>query len=255
MTIWLRCEHEGRTSFGRLEGETVHLHGGKALPDPEPTGETVSLPAVRLLTPCRPGKLLGLWNNFHERARVEHLPVPEHPLYFVKTDNCYLAHQGTIRCPTAYEGPVVFEGELGIVIGKTCSAVAPAQAADHIFGYTCVNDVTARVILKSDPTFPQWVRAKSFDTFGPFGPWIATDLEPDELWVRTLVNGVERQNYPVADMFFRPREIVSRLSHDMTLNPGDLICCGTSVGVEAMPRGCRVDVDIAGIGVLSNRYA
>lgn len=255
MSIWLRCEFEGRQSFGRLEGELVHVHGGIHLPDAQPTGETWPLAAVRLLTPCRPGKFLGLWNNFHERARVEHLPVPTHPLYFVKTDNCYLEHGATIRCPDSYEGPVVFEGELGIVIGKRCAAVSPAQASDYIFGYTCVNDVTARGVLKSDPAFPQWVRAKSFDTFGPFGPWIVTGLEPDELRVRTLVNGVEKQNYPVADMFFRPQDIVSRLSHDMSLNPGDLICCGTSVGVEVMPRGCKVDVDIPGIGTLSNRYA
>lgn len=255
MPTWLRCEFEGRVSFGRLEGETIYLYGGAVLPEGDATGESVPLSAVRLLPPCVPGKFLGLWNNFHERAKLEHLARPQHPLYFVKTDNCILAPGGLIRCPDGYEGPVVYEGELGIVIGKRCKSVAPEAAADFIFGYTCVNDVTARSILKSDSSFPQWVRAKSYDTFGPFGPWIVSGLEPDGLRVKTRVNGIQKQDYPVADMFFRPREIVSRLSQDMTLNPGDLICCGTSVGVDTMLRGSQVEIEIPGIGILANRYA
>jgi 2-keto-4-pentenoate hydratase/2-oxohepta-3-ene-1,7-dioic acid hydratase in catechol pathway len=149
---------------------------------------------------------------------------------------------------------VVFEGELGVVIGKPCRNASEAEATEYIFGYTCINDVTARGILKADPTFTQWVRSKSFDTFGPIGPVIATGIEPDQLVVRTRVNGVEKQNYPVADMFYRPRRIVSLLSHDMTLHPGDVIACGTSIGTEPMPKGCTVEIDIAGIGVLQNRF-
>lgn len=255
MAVWLRCEFQGQTRFGRLEGDTVHFHGGECLPDTTETGEFALLREVRLLVPCKPGKFLGLWNNFHERARLEHLTQPAHPLYFVKTDSCLLETGGTILCPAWYDGPVVYEGELGIVIGKVCKDVSPGKALDYVFGYTCVNDVTARAVLKSDPSFPQWVRAKSFDTFGPVGPYIVTGIEPDDLRVITRVNGVEKQNYPVADMFFRPREIVSRISHDMTLNPGDVICCGTSVGVESLTRGCQVDVEIPGIGVLSNLFA
>lgn len=254
MATWIRFEHAGRTQTGILAGENIEIHRGDVFAAPQATGEHVALSAVRLLTPCTPGKFLGLWNNFHRRAEIEGLSRPEHPLYFAKTSNSYLADGETIRQPRSYDGPVVFEGELGIVIGSECSGVSEEDAERFIFGYTCVNDVTARGILKSDPSFPQWVRAKSFDTFGVFGPCIVTGLEPDDLVVRTRVDGVEKQNYPVADMFMRPREIVSRLSHDMTLHPGDLIACGTSFGTEAMPKGCHVEISIDGIGVLANRF-
>ena len=117
-----------------------------------------------------------------------------------------------------------------------------------------MNDVTARDILRSDPSFPQWSRAKSFDSFGPFGPVIATGVEPDALTVRTLVNGEERQNYPVSDMFYRPRAIVSRLSQDMTLMPGDVIACGTSLGAGSILEGDLVEIVIDGVGSLANRF-
>lgn len=254
MSVWIRCEHEGSIKIGQLQGEQVAFYAGDMFGAPQPTGAGAALSAVRLLPPCVPGKLLGLWNNFHERAQKEGLSRPPHPLYFVKTSNCYAAHGDTIRQPQGYDGPVVFEGELGVVIGRRCSHVSPQEADAYIFGYTCVNDVTARGVLKADPSFVQWVRAKSFDTFGPFGPGIVTGIEPNSLRVRTLVDGVEKQNYPVADMFVRPREIVSLLSQDMTLYPGDVIACGTSVGTEPMPRGCTVEVAIDGVGVLRNRF-
>lgn len=254
MTAWVRFSHGGEIAFGTLEHDTIHVHAGNMLGAHQPTGQTLARTAVELLAPCVPGKMLGLWNNFYERAQKENLAHPPHPLYFVKTDNCYLASEKIIRQPLSYDGPVVFEGELGVVIGKTCRNVSEAEATEYIFGYTCINDITARGILKADPTFMQWVRAKSFDTFGPIGPVIATGIEPDQLVVRTRVNGVEKQHYPVADMFYRPRQIVSLLSHDMTLNPGDVIACGTSIGTEPMPKGCTVEIDIGGIGVLRNHY-
>lgn len=179
---------------------------------------------------------------------------PAHPLWFVKTSNCFMATGEPIRRPAGYDGLLVFEGELGIVIGKPCRNIGESEADDFIFGYTCVNDVTARDILRSDPSFPQWSRAKSFDSFGPFGPMIATGVEPDALTVRTLVNGEEKQNYPVADMFFRPRAIVSRLSQDMTLMPGDVIACGTSLGAGSIREGDLVEIVIDGVGCLANRF-
>ncbi len=212
MATWVRIEHRGQARIGQCHGEDIVLHEGDLFSGPVPTGETVPLATARLLTPCTPGKFLGLWNNFHERAAKEGLSRPAHPLYFTKTDNAYLAAGGIIRQPAGYDGPVVFEGELGVVIGKRCHAVSPEEADACIFGYTCVNDVTARGILKADPSFVQWVRAKSFDTFGVFGPAIVTGIDPDALRVRTLVDGVEKQNYPVADMFFRPRSAASPMT-------------------------------------------
>ena len=124
-----------------------------------------------------------------------------------------------------------------------------------IFGYTCVNDVTAADIIQKDPTFPQWARAKSFDGFGPFGPVIATNVRPEQLWVRTILNGEERQRYPISDMVFPAATLVSRISHDMTLLPGDVICCGTSLGVGTI-KGQRstIEIEIAGIGTLRNEF-
>ena len=156
--------------------------------------------------------------------------------------------------PASYTGKVVYEGELGVVIGKRASNVSEADAAKYIFGYTCSNDVTAAEIIQKDPTFAQWTRAKSFDTFGVFGPVIATDVNPLDLHVKTLLDGKERQNYPVSDMVFKPAQIVSLISRDMTLYPGDVISCGTSVGVGSMKPGSKIEIVIDGIGTLSNEY-
>lgn len=254
MPNWIRFEHAGHINFGQLVEDAIRIFDGEMFGDNHATGESIPLSSVTLLTPCVPGKLLGLWNNFHQRAEKEGLTRPLHPLYFAKTDNCYLDPEQAIRHPASYKGPVIFEGELGVVIGKTCRAIDPAQADEFIFGYTCVNDVTAVGILHADPSFSQWGRSKSFDTFGPIGPVISSGIEPDQLVVRTLVNGVEKQNYPVTDMFYRPREIVSLLSHDMTLNPGDVIACATSIGAERMRKGCTVEIHIEGVGVLRNRF-
>ena len=254
MSAWIRFMYQGNVGFGSLEGQSIQLYDGNLFDRPTPNGQTLSLQLVELLTPCEPGKMLGLWNNFHQRAEKEGWSKPQHPLYFIKANSCFNAAEQPIRRPANYSGPVVFEGELGIVIGRTCHDISTDMSDDYIFGYTCVNDVTARGILKADPSFTQWTRAKGFDTFGVFGPAIVTDIDPDELVIRTLVNGQQKQNYPVRDMFYRPREIVSRLSRDMTLNPGDLIACGTSVGVEPMPDGCRVEVAINGVGVLKNSF-
>ena len=128
------------------------------------------------------------------------------------------------------------------------------EATAHILGYTCVNDLTALELLQRDPSFAQWTRAKNFDGFGVFGPVVATGLDPSTLTVRTLVNGRERQNYRVDDMIFPPAELVSRISQDMTLVQGDIIACGTSLGVLPIKAGTVVEIVIDGIGTLRNLY-
>jgi 2-dehydropantoate 2-reductase len=252
---WIRFGHQGRTAFGSLEGETIRVHDGDMFDDPRPTAETVPLAEVKVLTPCVPSKMICLWNNFHALAARLNVPEPPEPLYFLKSPSAFLAHGQTIRRPKAYSGNVVYEGELGIVIGRRCSNVTEDEAGDYVFGYTCVNDVTAADIIPKDPTFAQWARAKSFDTFGVFGPVIATGLDPSSLSVRTVLDGKERQNYPVGDMIFPPHRLVSLLSRDMTLLPGDVIACGTSIGVGAM-RGASnaIEVSIEGVGTLRNDF-
>lgn len=254
MQRWLRFEHAGRSGFGRLELDQIIEHEGNLFDAPRPTGRRIALADVRLLTPTQPTKMLALWNNFHALAAKLNLVKPPEPLYFVKTANAFLASGATIRKPQSFDGKVVYEGELGVVIGRVCTAVSEAAAKEHIFGYTCINDVTAADILNRDPAFAQWTRAKNFDTFGVFGPVVATGLDPAKLTVRTLLNGQERQNYAVADMIYSPAQLVSLISQDMTLLPGDVICCGTSLGVGSMKPGSTVEVIIDGIGSLTNRY-
>lgn len=254
MAHWLRFSHQGKTGFGTLEGEQIRVHSGDMFNNPQSTGETIALSAVKVLTPTTPTKMVALWNNFQALATKLGNPAPTAPLYLLKAPNSFLAHGETIRKPKSYEGKVVYEGELGIVIGKRASGVSEAEAPGHIFGYTCINDVTAAEIINSDATFAQWVRAKSFDTFGVFGPVVATGVDPMKLSIRLVLNGDERQSYPVSDCFYSPAKLVSLISQDLSLEAGDVIAIGTSVGVGSMKPGSEVSVTIEGIGTLANRY-
>jgi 2-keto-4-pentenoate hydratase/2-oxohepta-3-ene-1,7-dioic acid hydratase in catechol pathway len=254
MALWGRVIHDGRECFGTIEGEAMLLHEGDMLADPQPTGQSIPLNGARLLTPTSASKMVALVDNYRALVTKLNHAVPAEPLYFLKANNSFIAGGETIRAPKSYAGKVVYEGELGIVIGKRCCAVSEADAASHIFGYTCINDVTAIDILNKDPGFAQWTRAKGFDTFGVFGPAIATDVDPAKLNVKTILNGQERQNYPLSDIIFAPVRLVSLISQDMTLEAGDVIACGTSVGVGSMKPGSTVSIVIEGIGTLTNRF-
>ena len=254
MSNWVRFETDGVTGIGTLEGDSIAVHDGDMFAESMATGETLAREAVALLTPCVPGKFIALWNNSRSAAEKQGLDQPEYPLFFLKPSTTYLAPGGVIRKPAAYDGRVIYEAELGIVIGKAVSNAGEAAAAEAIFGYTCVNDVTAMQLLDADPSFPQWARAKGFDTFGAFGPAIVTDTDISGSAIRAELNGRERQNYAVADLFMQPAEIVAKLSQSMTLEPGDLIACGTGPGALPMKPGATIDVIIDGIGTLSNSY-
>ena len=254
MAKWIRVLHQGRTCFGTLDGDSIKVHAGSMFDGAQPTGETLALAACRILIPVVAGKMVAMVDNFHALVTKLNHAVPAEPLYFLKGNNSFLAAGETIRVPSSYSGKVVYEGELGIVIGKRAQAVSEADAVKHIFGYTCVNDVTAAEILNKDPGFAQWTRAKNFDTFGVFGPVIATDIDPMTLSVKTILNEQERQNYPLADMVFSPAKLVSLISQDMPLEAGDIIACGTSVGVGSMKPGSSVSIIIDGIGTLTNRF-
>jgi 2-keto-4-pentenoate hydratase/2-oxohepta-3-ene-1,7-dioic acid hydratase in catechol pathway len=241
--------------FGTLQGTSISVHSGDMFDDPLPLGRIVHLPDVRVIAPVRPGKFIGLWNNFHALAAKLGDPAPTEPLCFLKASNSHLDPGAEFHKPASYQGRITYEGELGVVIGRRCSEVDEAGAAGAIFGFTCVNDLTAVDLLNRDPTFAQWMRAKSFDGFGPIGPVIATGLDWTQLRIRTVVDGVERQNYPATDMILSPARIVSQLSGEMTLMPGDVIACGTSIGVKTLRPGSVVEVVIDGIGTLRNTFA
>lgn len=255
MTTWLRFSAAGTPKFGTLEGDTIIVHAGDMFAGAAPTGETLKLADVTLLAPAEPTKIIALWNNFRELAAKLNVAEPAEPLFLLKSVSSVAAPGATVTRPPAYNGKTVYEGELGIVIGKKAANVSEEEAAAVIFGYTVVNDITAADILNRDPTFAQWARAKGLDGYGPFGPWIVTDFDPAGARVRTILNGAERQNYPLADMIFPPARLVSLLSKDMTLNPGDLIACGTSVGVGSMKDPTNeVHIVIDGIGTLKNTF-
>lgn len=244
-------------TFGKLskEGTYIETITGDLFADYKMTGNQLSLDEIELSYPCQPSKMIGLWNNYHAAATQQNNTIPSEPLYFIKSSNSFLEPGGIIKLPKTSAGPVgrvIYEGELGIVIGKTAKEISAADAKDYIFGYTCVNDVTALEILTKDASFKQWTRAKSYDSFGPFGPWIETDVSYENLTVKTLINGRERQSYPCSDMIFNPYQILSFLSFDMTLYPGDVIACGTSLGVLPIKGGQLVEVEIEGIGKLMN---
>ena len=255
MVQWVRCEALGQIHFGYIDTNVVVLQDGSPWDAPVASGRSVPLAEVRLLAPVQPRLFIGLWNNFHAAAVKAGNAIPQTPLYFLKSPGSIVEPEAEIIPPAGYAGRTLYEGELGVVIGKRCSAVSEDEAEAAIFGYTCVNDVTALDLLNEDASFPQWARAKSCDSFGPVGPVIATGLNWRDLVIRTRLGGRERQNYPAADMIFSPPAIISHLSREMTLLPGDLIACGTSLGALPMRAGMVVEVEIDGIGVLRNSMA
>ncbi|MEX2127029.1 MAG: 2-dehydropantoate 2-reductase [Xanthobacteraceae bacterium] len=255
MAQWIRYEKGGKRGFGALEGDTISVHEGDLFAGAKPTGDKVKLADVKVQTPCDPTKLIGLWNNFHQLAAKNDFQHPDEPLYFLKAPNSFHPHGAPIERPKTYSGRIMYEGELGVVIGKRCFNIKESEAKDYIFGYTCVNDVTAVDLMKKFPTFDQWTRVKSFDTFGVFGPVITTGVDPNKLVIRTVLNGKEVQNYPVADMFFPPEKLVAAVSKDMTLEPGDIIACGTSLGAGVMDKAENtIEIVIDGVGRLVNKF-
>jgi 2-keto-4-pentenoate hydratase/2-oxohepta-3-ene-1,7-dioic acid hydratase in catechol pathway len=251
MDTWMRfMSSDGGVVFGRVEGGYLHEYEG--LEHPVPTGAVLSTRALTPLAPCAPGKIVALWNNFHALAAKLDKPVPAHPLFLLKPAGSVIGSGEPIRRPLSYAGKIAYEGELGIVIGRRCRDASVEEAAEAIFGYTLVNDVTAADLLNENPHFPQWCRAKGFDTFCCVGPAIVSGFDWQQARLVTMLDGVERQNYPLADMVFSPAEQVSLISQDLALEPGDVIACGTSVGVGSIKDGATVSITVDGIGTLSN---
>lgn len=252
---WCRIRFEQQPYLGRLNGDSIELFEDDLFGSSEPIGKTIPAATAEWLPPVVPRQYLGLWNNFRERQRVENTQTPDFPLFFAKLGDALAAHGQQIERPPGYDGVVKFEAELGIVIGRRSFQLSMDDVDEAIFGYTCVNDVTAADPLFANPEFQQWCRAKSFPGFGPLGPTVATGVDPSGLQVRAIVDGDIKQDYPVTDMIFSPAEIVMRLSQELVLFPGDVIACGTSVGAAAMSSGQTVDIEIPGIGRLTNTMA
>lgn len=215
--------------------------------------ETVTsfpLSDVKLLAPVVPSKIVCVGRNYREHAAELGNKVPEEPLLFLKAPSALIASGDNIQLPAASQ-QVEHEGELGVVIGRTASKLTEDDnPLDYVFGYTCVNDVTARDLQRKDV---QFTRGKSFDTFCPVGPWIETELDPTNITVTTRLNSEIKQQGNTADMAFPVAFLIRYISEIMTLYPGDLIATGTPAGVSRMKDGDVVEVEVAGIGVLRNQ--
>jgi 2-keto-4-pentenoate hydratase/2-oxohepta-3-ene-1,7-dioic acid hydratase in catechol pathway len=255
MTHWIRFrDADGRIGFGTLDVHSgrVVQHDGAMFDHPRPTDISFAVDDLTLLAPCEPSKVIALWNNYHALSQKLDKAPPKHPLFLIKPPMSVIGPGEFIRRPKSYSGKIAYEGELGIVIGRTVSGASVEEARAAIFGFTCVNDVTAIELLQEDPNFAQWCRSKGFDTFTCLGPSVVTGFDWSRANVVTRLDGVERQNYSLDDMIFSPAEQVSLLSQDMTLSAGDVIACGTSLGVGSIKDGSTVEVSIDGIGVLFN---
>ena len=215
--------------------------------------ETVTsfpLDDVKLLAPIVPSKVVCVGRNYREHAAELGNKMPDEPLLFLKAPSAVIASGERIELPPASQ-QVEHEGELGVVIGRIARGLSPDEnPLDYVFGYTCVNDVTARDLQRKDV---QFTRGKSFDTFCPVGPWIETELDPTNATVTTRLNGEIKQQGNTADMAFPVAFLIRYISEIMTLYPGDLIATGTPAGVAKMKDGDVVEVEVGGIGVLRNQ--
>jgi 2-keto-4-pentenoate hydratase/2-oxohepta-3-ene-1,7-dioic acid hydratase in catechol pathway len=218
-----------------------------ALPE---TAASFPLDDVTLLAPVVPSKIVCVGRNYREHAAELGNKMPDEPLLFLKAPSAVIASEDEIQLPRSSQ-QVEHEGELGVVIGRLTRKLRDdADPLDYVFGYTCVNDVTARDLQRKDV---QFTRGKSFDTFCPVGPWIETELDPANAAVTTRLNGEIKQQGNTADMAFPVAFLIKYISEIMTLYPGDLIATGTPAGVSKMNGGDTVEVEVAGIGVLRNQ--
>ena len=211
---------------------------------------TFELDEVKLLAPVTPSKIVCVGRNYREHAAELGNKMPDEPLLFLKAPSAVIASGDSIELPTASQ-QVEHEGELGVVIGRTARKLSISDdPLSYVFGYTCVNDVTARDLQRKDV---QFTRGKSFDTFCPVGPWIETDIDPTNVAVETRLNGEVKQKGNTADMAFPVAFLIRYISEIMTLYPGDLIATGTPAGVSRMKHGDTVEVEVHGIGILRNQ--
>jgi 2-keto-4-pentenoate hydratase/2-oxohepta-3-ene-1,7-dioic acid hydratase in catechol pathway len=235
--------------YGILDGDNVQEVSAAPWTKWSPTGQSFLLTTVRLAAPVTPTKIVCVGRNYAAHAAELGNDVPKEPLIFLKPPTSVVGPSEAIVL-TKYSQHVEHEGELGLVVGRRCSHLNDHEnALSYVLGYTCVNDVTARDLQKSDV---QFTRGKGFDTFCPVGPHIESELLPDDLLVETLVNGEVRQSGRTSLMVFPPAFLVRWISRMMTLEPGDLIATGTPAGVGPLIAGDVVDVRIEGIGVLRN---
>lgn len=213
------------------------------------TGSIFRRDEIKILPPCNPSKIICVGLNYRDHAVEMKKQPPEEPMLFMKPNTTVIAHGEEIVYPSHMSKRVDYEGELAVVIGRETYMVGEDEAEDCIFGYTCINDVTARDLQAKDI---QFTRGKGFNTFAPLGPFIETEISPANLHIKTLLNDEVKQDSNTGNLIFGVEKLVSFVSRIMTLFPGDVIATGTPAGVSPMQPGDRVEVHIDGVGSLVN---
>ena len=251
--LFARFRHHQRQSYGLVDEDHVRPIEGDLFGRHRVSDEAIALDSVRLLAPLRPGKILAAAVNYPShvagsRRMTGMAEAPSEPALFLKPSSSIIGPGETIILPRG-AGRVDYEGELVAVIGRTCRGVATEEALDHVFGYTCGNDVSARQWQRGDL---QWWRAKGSDTFSPIGPFIATGLNSTDLELRTRLGGREVQAANTSALIHSVAALVSFASQAMTLEPGDLVFTGTPGETGQLSAGDVVEVEVSGIGVLRN---
>ncbi|MFO8011242.1 MAG: fumarylacetoacetate hydrolase family protein [Dehalococcoidia bacterium] len=244
----VRYTSNGRTGYGVYQDERVAGLRGTPFRRPAFSGKTYNPTDVKLRSPCTPSKIICLGLNYRSHAEETKLPIPEVPLIFLKPSTAVIGPEANIILPRGTRR-TDYEGELGVVIGKRAKDVDEKKAYEYVLGYTCFNDVSERYNQRDDG---QWTRAKGYDTFAPIGPWVETEVSPEDLKMETFLNGQRCQSSRTSDLIFSVPALISFISHVMTLLPGDVIATGTPAGIGRLNAGDTVEIAIEGIGTLRN---
>jgi len=247
--MYIRFMHDNQEKQGFLAEGAIRLIDGDMLQGGTISNEALAFDEVSILAPCCPSKVVCIGLNYKDHAKEMNMDMPKEPLLFLKPSTSVIGDKNPIVAPPQSQH-LEYEAELAIVIGQRAKNVSVEEAENYIFGYSCANDFTARDLQLADK---QWTRGKSFDTFCPIGPGIVTSINHDDAQVELTVNGEVRQRSNLNQLIFNAYEIVSYVSANMTLMPGDVILTGTPHGVGPVNLGDTMVVSIDGIGTLTNQ--
>ena len=244
-----RYTYQNQTHYGIVKnGGVYRLTGNIYEGDFSFAADIIPLCAVKLEAPSVPTKIVAVGKNYSEHIKEMGGPVPETPILFIKPSTSVIAHEESIIFPEASQR-VDHEAELCLIIKKTATKIKKENWRDYVLGFSCMNDVTARDIQKKDG---QWTRAKSYDTFAPFGPWMETELDPDNLKICARINGETRQSASTSMFLYTVGELLEFITEGITLLPGDVVTTGTPSGIGPMKKGDVVEVEVENIGILRN---
>ena len=259
MKIARFSDKTGKAQYGIIEGDKIAVAEGNPIAGLKRTGASVPLAGAKLLAPIEPVNVLCIGQNYKAHVEEGGANLPKAPILFMKTTTSVIGPNEPVLIPKIAPTEVDYEAELALMIGKTARHVSESEALDYVLGYTCAHDVSARDCQRNDG---QWVRAKSFETFCPIGPWLETDFDPANVRVQGRLNGQTMQDASTALMIFSIPFLISYLSRGMTLLPGTLLLTGTPAGVGFARKppvflkpGDVFEVEVEGVGVLKNPIA